>query len=71
MTKRIYLKITGMHCSGCSGSVEKALKEVPGVTSATVALAEQKATVEFDPALTDQKKMEKAVKGAGFGVAPQ
>ncbi|MBT5461539.1 MAG: hypothetical protein HOK94_07820 [Candidatus Marinimicrobia bacterium] len=34
-TKSLELKITGMHCAGCVGSVESALKKVKGVDAGT------------------------------------
>jgi copper chaperone CopZ len=67
MTKQTTLKITGMHCSGCVASVEKALKGVNGVASASVYLKAGKAVVEFDPSLAGDKELTKAVKNAGFG----
>lgn len=39
------LSISGMHCAGCVTSVERSLKAVPGVDTATVNLAERTATV--------------------------
>ncbi|MBT6797293.1 MAG: heavy-metal-associated domain-containing protein, partial [Candidatus Marinimicrobia bacterium] len=44
-TKSLELKITGMHCAGCVGSVESALKKVKGVEDAVVNLTLEKATV--------------------------
>ena len=40
------LKISGMTCATCAGRVEKALAAVPGVLSASVNLATEKASVE-------------------------
>ena len=40
------LKIGGMTCASCVGRVETALKAVPGVVTAVVNLATEKATVE-------------------------
>ena len=68
MTKQTTLKITGLHCSGCAASVEKALKGIAGVTSAAVNLELGKATVDFDPAKVNDKDLAKAVQKAGFGV---
>ncbi len=43
----IRLTISGMTCAGCSGRVERVLKQVPGVTDAIVNLATERATVEI------------------------
>ena len=68
MSKQISLKVTGMSCSGCSANVEKALKGVAGVSAASVDLKGGKATVEYDPAKTNEKEMAAAVKKAGYGI---
>jgi copper chaperone CopZ len=40
------LAVQGMTCSHCSSSVERALRELPGVTGCRVVLAEGLAVVE-------------------------
>ena len=42
------LAVEGMHCAGCVAKVEAALADVPGVTHATVNLAERSALIEGD-----------------------
>lgn len=42
----IKLQLGGLHCGNCAKSVEKALNEVAGVTSAKVTLEGQTADVE-------------------------
>ncbi|MEO7151593.1 MAG: heavy metal-associated domain-containing protein, partial [Burkholderiaceae bacterium] len=42
------LDIEGMTCASCVARVEKALLKVPGVVSASVNLATQRATVEAE-----------------------
>ena len=43
------LNVTGMHCASCVRRVEEGLAELRGVRSATVNLADESASVEFDP----------------------
>lgn len=43
--------IEGMSCASCVARVEKAIKAVPGVVSATVNLATERATVTFNDAV--------------------
>lgn len=45
MNQAIVLKVEGMTCGHCKMSVEKALKGVPGVASASVDLAKKEAVV--------------------------
>lgn len=48
MTQVLDLNVTGMTCDHCVHAVTNALKEVPGVTSATVDLEAKSAHVEGD-----------------------
>ncbi|MES2785550.1 MAG: heavy metal translocating P-type ATPase [Pseudomonadota bacterium] len=59
------LAIEGMTCASCVGRVEKALKKVPGVTSATVNLATETAQVELDHA-DGPSALVAAVAAAGY-----
>ncbi len=59
------LKIEGMTCMHCKMRVEKALKGVPGVTSAQVDLAKKEAVVAGS---AEQAAMTKAVTDAGYKV---
>lgn len=60
------ISIEGMSCASCVGRVERALKALPGVSSASVNLATERAELVFaeptDPGLAVQ-----AVKKAGYG----
>ena len=61
------LAITGMTCASCVRSVEGALASVPGVSSAEVNLANERATVRLDPAVAELPALVKAVERAGYG----
>ena len=43
-----------MHCSACSGAVERALEATPGVQKAAVSLTLKMAEVTYDPRSTDE-----------------
>jgi Cu+-exporting ATPase len=60
--------ITGMTCAACVRRIERALGKVPGVAAATVNLATERATVQYDPAVADLAKLKSAIEGAGYGV---
>lgn len=60
------LRITGMTCGHCVASVTKALKAVPGVSSAEVSLEEGRAVVL---GTADQKQLLQAVQGQGYEAA--
>jgi Cu+-exporting ATPase len=64
----IKLDISGMTCASCVARVEKALATVPGVTSATVNLATERAVVT-GPAGLAAAQLIAAVKKAGYEAA--
>lgn len=55
------LKITGMACSACTNTVEKAAKKVPGVTAAKADQPSGSAAITFDPAKTSPEAIAKAI----------
>jgi Cu+-exporting ATPase len=61
------LAISGMTCASCARRVERSLAKVPGVASASVNLATEKATVQYDPATTSVPDLVSAVERAGYG----
>jgi Cu+-exporting ATPase len=60
--------VTGMTCASCANRVEKAIGKVPGVLSAGVNLATERATVSYDPGATNLTRIAAAVEKAGYGV---
>src|SRR6187200_977095 len=64
-SKPISIDIQGMTCASCVSRVEKALLKVPSVTSASVNLATERATVQ----LADTSNVDallKAIEKAGY-----
>lgn len=63
----VTLLIRGMHCAGCVGAVEGALRRAPGVLAASVNLATQRAEVTLaSHAATDPRPLIEAVRAAGY-----
>ena len=62
------LDISGMTCASCAGRVEKALARVPGVKSASVNLASERAHVEL-LGQVDTALLINAVSQAGYGAS--
>ncbi|WCM93205.1 heavy metal translocating P-type ATPase [Acidovorax sp. NCPPB 2350] len=65
------LAIGGMTCASCSGRVERALRKVPGVQSAEVNLATERAHVVYaapsgDPPAAMDGLLRRAVRNAGY-----
>ncbi|MBU0672518.1 MAG: HAD-IC family P-type ATPase, partial [Candidatus Margulisbacteria bacterium] len=67
-TEKIFISISGMHCASCVTSIEAALKSFKGVKDAKVNFASEKATVEYDPNVTDIPAMEKVIENTGYTV---
>ncbi|MBI3190165.1 copper-translocating P-type ATPase [archaeon] len=63
--KRFVIK--GMHCASCVAKIENKLKSIKGVEDATVNLMTEKAAVKYNK-LTDDKKIEAAVRSLGYEV---
>lgn len=64
---RLSLPVEGMTCASCVGRVERALKQVPGVQSAAVNLATERADITFTGAADPQAAV-RAIEGAGYSV---
>ena len=68
MTEKIFISIAGMSCASCVTAIENALRSFKGVISANINFASEKATVEYDPALTDVAAIEKVIEATGYTV---
>ncbi|PWC91719.1 heavy metal translocating P-type ATPase [Azospirillum sp. TSO5] len=64
------LSVTGMTCASCSGRVEKALSRLPGVESAAVNLATERAHVVAFAGSVDIADLIAAVEKVGYGATP-
>jgi len=62
------LPVTGMTCASCVSHVEKALKELPGVSNVVVNLATNKTSLSYDPSKVKLLEMRRAIEDAGYGV---
>ena len=68
-SEEMILPVTGMTCANCVATIERNLKRLPGVQSAQVNLASERATVVFDPALLGQEAIVGRIRHAGYDVA--
>ncbi|KAI4364904.1 hypothetical protein MLD38_020935 [Melastoma candidum] len=59
--------VTGMVCAACAGSVEKAVKRLPGIREAAVDVINGRAQVTFYRDFVDEKQIREAIEDAGFG----
>jgi Cu+-exporting ATPase len=64
------LAIKGMHCASCAVKIERGLKAVPGVSSATVNFATEKAYITRDPAKASEQDLIASIRKAGYDALP-
>ncbi len=57
-----------MTCASCVNKVQKALSSLNGVFSASVNLANEKATIEYSPAQAGMRDFKKALKDIGYDI---
>ncbi len=68
-TARLELPVTGMTCANCAATIERTLnRQVPGVVSATVNLASERASIEYVPGLLTRDDVVAAIERLGYGV---
>lgn len=60
--------ITGMSCAGCASSCERILQKTPGVISASVNFATEKATITFDETKVQPTLFAKSLQKAGYNL---
>src|SRR2546422_7790624 len=65
---RFLAKISGLHCSLCTGTIEKALGRLPGVHKVAVSLTHEQALVEFDPEVITSQDILHTLKDIGYSV---
>lgn len=66
VTKKATIRVDGMMCAKCSGSVEKALKATEGVEKVEVNLERKEAVVDYDDAKVTEAKLREVINATGF-----
>ena len=70
-TRTAHLNVTGMSCANCSASIEDALDDLDGVTSANANYATDEGSVEYDPEAVSLGDVFEAVESAGYGAVSE
>ena len=71
VTKKSTIRVEGMKCSKCSGSVEKALKATDGVEKVAISLEQKEVVVEYDDAKVTEAKLREVINATGFKVVEE
>ena len=66
---RIRARIAGMHCSLCTGTIEKALGRHPGVDKVAVSLTHEQALVEYDPRQVQPADLLRTLREMGYTIS--
>ena len=64
--RSVELAVEGMTCASCSAAVERAVKKLNGVQTASVNLATNRASLEYDPAVVKLSQIKAAITDAGY-----
>ena len=67
--RRIRAHIGGLHCSLCTGTIEKALGRRPGVDKVAVSLTHEQALIEYDPSVVGAEDLLQTLKDIGYTVS--
>jgi copper chaperone len=65
-TKKSIIRVEGMHCKMCSGSVEKALKATAGVEQVEVSSEKGEAVIQYDDQKVTEAKLREVINSTGF-----
>ena len=66
---RIRARIGGMHCSLCTGTIEKALGRHRGVDKVAVSLTHEQALIEYDPKVAHPEELLQTLRDIGYTVS--
>lgn len=66
INREVTVKVGGMVCATCVQTIESALRALPGVVSASVNLATEKAYVVYNPSISSVENMKNAIEDAGY-----
>ncbi len=66
VTKKAVIPVKGMTCVNCAAAIQKDLSKLAGVKAANVNYANEKAVVEFDPAVVELDKFISSINELGY-----
>lgn len=65
-SKKITLRIIGMHCPACAQRIEKILSRTGGVKDVNVSFASKEAVIEYNSDEIDLNRIEKIIEDVGY-----
>ena len=67
--RKIRARIGGLHCALCTGTIEKALGQLPGVDKVAVSLTHEQALVEYDPSVARPEVFLQTLRDIGYTIS--
>ncbi|GAA0330834.1 heavy metal translocating P-type ATPase [Bacillus carboniphilus] len=67
VTEKVELDITGMTCAACSARIERGLNKMDGITQASINLALERGSVEYNPSTITPTDIIQKVEKLGYG----
>lgn len=67
-TKKVKLKISGMHCTSCAMNIDFDLEDLEGVKLSKTSYAKQETEIEFDQEKVKEEDLIKTVIKTGYQV---
>ena len=68
MNQRLSYSVPDMECAGCAASIERAIRELDGVSEVSASIMAQKVTLHYAPDTIDAPQIESAIRNAGYTV---
>src|SRR5260221_3193628 len=66
--RKLRARIGGLHCSLCTGTLEKALGRLPGVEKVAVSLTHEQALVEYNPTVVRPDDLLETLRDIGYQI---
>ncbi|MFC2947050.1 heavy metal translocating P-type ATPase [Virgibacillus sediminis] len=70
-TEKVEFDVTGMTCAACSSRIEKVLNKQEGISQASVNLASESATIEYNPGMMEEKDIIGRIQKLGYDAKPK
>lgn len=67
--RRIRARIGGLHCSLCTGTIEKALSRHCGVDKVALSLTHEQALIEYNPSVARAEELLQTLKDIGYTIS--
>ncbi len=67
-SQSLQLKVSGLHCTSCSLTIDNELEDLPGVISAQTSYAKATSKVEYDPHQVSPQTIINTISQLGYTV---